>query len=74
MKPDESRVLSGDVLLEDAPGNLVRAQDRPLVLLGVEGLAVVDAGDAVLVTRLERSGELRRVLRRLRREGREDLL
>ncbi len=70
----ESRVLEGTALLCDAPGNLVRAQDRPIVLLGVEGLAVIDAGDALLVTQLTRSGAVREVVARLRKEGRTDLL
>jgi mannose-1-phosphate guanylyltransferase len=69
-----SRVLAGRALLCEAPGNLVRAHDRPIVLLGVEGLAVIDAGDALLVTKLTRSGAVRDVVSRLRREGRRDLL
>jgi mannose-1-phosphate guanylyltransferase len=69
-----SRVLEGRALLCDAPGNLVRAHDRPIVLLGVEGLAVIDAGDALLVTKLSRSGAVRDVVARLRKQGRSDLL
>jgi hypothetical protein len=42
--------------------------------LGVEGLAVIDAGDAVLVADLERSGEVRQVVDRLRKTGRDDLV
>jgi mannose-1-phosphate guanylyltransferase/mannose-6-phosphate isomerase len=68
-----TRVLDGDVMLDDAGGNLVWADGRLVVLLGVEGLAVVDSGDALLVTRLERSGEVRRVVERLRRRGRAEL-
>jgi mannose-1-phosphate guanylyltransferase/mannose-6-phosphate isomerase len=69
-----SRVIEGSAWLCDAPGNLVRAHDRPIVLLGVEGLAVIDSGDALLVTKLERSGAVRDVVKRLRKEGRIDLL
>jgi mannose-1-phosphate guanylyltransferase len=69
-----SHVLEGRALLLDAPGNLVRAHDRPVVLLGVEGLAVIDAGDALLVTKLTRSGAVRDVVSRLRKQGRSDLL
>jgi mannose-1-phosphate guanylyltransferase/mannose-6-phosphate isomerase len=71
---EESRVLDGEALLYDAPGNLVRGHDRPVVLLGVEGLAVIDAGDALLVTKLEKSGAVRDVVSRLRKRGRSDLL
>jgi len=69
-----SRVVAGDALLEDAGGNLVWGGTRLVALLGVEGLAVIDAEDALLVTRLERAGELRRVVARLRERGRRDLL
>jgi len=69
-----SRVVAGDALLEDAGGNLVWGGARLVALLGVEGLAVIDADDALLVARLERAGELRRVVARLREQGRRELL
>ena len=72
--PGRSRVVAGDALFEGADGNLVWAGDRLVALLGVEGLAVIDAGDALLVARLERCDEMRRVVRRLRERGRSDLL
>ena len=69
-----TKVIDGEVLLCDSKGNLVRGHERPVVLLGVEGLAVIDSGDALLVTRLDRSGEVRDVVARLRESGRGDLL
>jgi mannose-1-phosphate guanylyltransferase len=69
-----SRVVDGDALLVDATGNLVWPGGRLVALFGVEGLAVIDAGDAVLVARLDRSAELRRVIAELRKRGRTDLL
>jgi mannose-1-phosphate guanylyltransferase len=69
-----SAVVEGEVVLCDAPGNLVWGQGRPIALLGVEGLAVVDAGDALLVARLDRSGDVRDVVRELRARGRHDLV
>ena len=69
-----SRVVAGEAWLEGAPGNLVWGAERPIVLLGVEGLAVIDAGDALLVARLDRSGDVRRIVARLREAGRERLL
>lgn len=68
-----THVMDGETLLRDAPGNLVCARDRPVVLLGVEGLAVVDAGDALLVARLDRSSEVRELVAELRARGRADL-
>ena len=52
----------------------MRAHDRPIFLLGVAGLAVIDAGDALLVADLERSGAVRDVVARLREHGWSDLL
>jgi mannose-1-phosphate guanylyltransferase/mannose-6-phosphate isomerase len=69
-----SRVIDGEVLSDDGRGNLVWAQDRPVALVGVEGLVIVDAADALLVGRLDRSAELRRVVTRLRQRGRSELL
>jgi mannose-1-phosphate guanylyltransferase len=69
-----SRALEGQALFFDAPGNLVRAHDRPIVLLGVEGLAVIDTGDALLVADLGKSGSVRDVVARLRKDGWGDLL
>lgn len=72
--PSVTRVIEGEALLCDATGNLVRGHGRPVVLLGVEGLAVIDAGDAVLVASLEHSDQVREVVDRLRKSGRRDLL
>jgi hypothetical protein len=69
-----SRTLEGPAHYYDAPGNLVRAHERPVFLVGVEGLAVIDAGDALLVVDLERSGAVRDVVARLREHGWSDLL
>ena len=69
-----TRVMGGEVLLCDASGNLVQADQRPIVLVGVQGLVVIDAGDALLVSSLERSPEVRNVVSKLRRRGRNDLI
>jgi len=69
-----TRIIDGDAVLCDSGGNLVWAQDRPIALLGVSGLAVIDTGDALLVAQLDRSGDVREVVRRLRKKGRDDLV
>lgn len=71
-----SRVLAGEAQLLQAPGNLVMAGARPVFLLGVSNLVVVDAEDALLVAGLEGRDDdaLRELARRLARSGRDDLL
>jgi mannose-1-phosphate guanylyltransferase/mannose-6-phosphate isomerase len=71
---DVTQVMGGEVLLCNADGNLVQAEERPIVLLGVQGLVVIDAGDAVLVSSLDRSPEVREVVSELRKRGRKDLI
>jgi hypothetical protein len=45
-----------------------------VAVVGVEGLAVVDSGDALLVLPLDQSQRVKEVVERLRAEGRSDLL
>jgi mannose-1-phosphate guanylyltransferase/mannose-6-phosphate isomerase len=71
--PGRSRVVAGDLAFDDTGGNLVWGQRRAIALVGVEGLAVIDDGDALLVARLDRASELRRVVAELKAGGREDL-
>ena len=64
---------AGDVLI-DATGNYVFAPGKTVALIGVEGLVVVETGDAILVTTLERSQDVGRVVAALKERGREDLV
>lgn len=72
--PGESRTLEGELAFDDRGGNLVWGRpERPVALLGVEGLAIVDTGDALLVTRLDRSNEVRDIVKALKAKGRSDV-
>jgi mannose-1-phosphate guanylyltransferase/mannose-6-phosphate isomerase len=69
-----SRLLGGNLVSDDLGGNLIWGRgDRPIALLGVEGLAVVDTGDALLITKLDRSGEVRGIVKTLKKTGRADV-
>ncbi|HEY5658634.1 MAG TPA: sugar phosphate nucleotidyltransferase, partial [Myxococcota bacterium] len=69
-----SHVVAGELVHDDRGGNLVWGRNgRPVALLGVEGLAVVDTGDALLVARLDRSDEVRGIVRSLKARGRSDV-
>lgn len=46
---DQGNVLSGEVCLLDAHGNLVQARDRLVALVGVRDLTIIDTRDALLV-------------------------
>ncbi|MCZ6784601.1 MAG: mannose-1-phosphate guanylyltransferase [Proteobacteria bacterium] len=69
-----NRVIAGDVLIRDARNNLVWGEKRLVALLGVDGLAVVDTGDVILITKLDRSPDVRRLVSELESTGRVDLI
>ena len=65
----------GDAITVDATGCVVHAAaGRPVALVGVENLVVVDAGDAILVCPASRCQEVREVVARLKAGGRDTLL
>jgi mannose-1-phosphate guanylyltransferase len=72
--PGRSRVIGGELVHDDAGGNLVwTPPGRAVALLGVEGIAVVDTGDALLVTRLDQSNRVRGIVKALKDRGRADV-
>jgi mannose-1-phosphate guanylyltransferase len=59
----------------DGHDDVVLAQgDRPVVVVGVDGVVVVDAGDVVLVVRKERAQDVRKAVEEMKRRGRTGLL
>jgi mannose-1-phosphate guanylyltransferase len=57
----------------DARGNIVESRGKPVVLLGVEDLIVVEEADALLVCRRDRAQEVGKIPERLRQSGQETL-
>ena len=71
----EGNVGLGPRVALDARSNVVVSADKHLVaLLGVEGLVVVHTEDATLVCRKEDAERVKKLVERLRSEGRGDLL
>jgi mannose-1-phosphate guanylyltransferase / mannose-6-phosphate isomerase len=58
----------GDVVLRDVHRSYVRADDRPVVVLGLEDVAVVDAGDVVFVASMRHAQRVRELVEFLDRE------
>lgn len=73
VEPGRSVSIDGALVECDASGNLVWAPERIVALMGVEGLAVIDTPDALLVTRLDASPGLRQVVAALKSKGRSDV-
>jgi mannose-1-phosphate guanylyltransferase len=62
------------VVAIDSSANIVATNGKPVALVGVEGLAVVDSGDALLVCRRDRSQDVRKVVEKLRGRRLSELL
>ena len=58
-KDEAGNAVSGDVFLHDSRGNLVRAGDKRVSIIGMEGVAVIVDGDDILVMPLDRSQDVR---------------
>ena len=66
-------VIGGDVLALESSENLIWADQRMIALLGVEGLTVIDTEDVILITKVERSSDVRMIVSELKRKGRDEL-
>ncbi|HET6921624.1 MAG TPA: sugar phosphate nucleotidyltransferase, partial [Anaeromyxobacteraceae bacterium] len=72
---DLGNVTVGEAMVIDGRGNVVLAQARrPVALIGLDQVVVVDSGDAVLVVRKEKAQDVRKAVEELRRRGRDGLL
>jgi mannose-1-phosphate guanylyltransferase/mannose-6-phosphate isomerase len=73
VRPGRSKTVNGDLVECESEANLVWSQGRTIALLGVEGLAVIDTPDALLVARLDQSSGMRKVVAKLKASGRADI-
>jgi mannose-1-phosphate guanylyltransferase len=68
-------VIEGDALVVDGRNNVVvGVKGRPLVVVGLDGVVAVDAGDAILVVARDRAQDVRRAVEELTRRGRNEVL
>jgi mannose-1-phosphate guanylyltransferase/mannose-6-phosphate isomerase len=73
-KDAHGNVHVGDVISVGASNSLVHATSRLVALVGLDDVAVIETPDAVLVVNRKRSQDIKMVVNRLQREGREEHL
>lgn len=73
-KDEDGNVRRGDVLTEHTRNSFLRAESRALAVVGLDDVIVVETPDAVLVTHKERAQDVKKVVDRLKREGRTEHL
>jgi mannose-1-phosphate guanylyltransferase/mannose-6-phosphate isomerase len=69
-KDHQGNVSQGDVLLENCHNMLVMSEHRLVACIGVEDMVVVETPDAVLVSHMSKTQHVKRIVDRLKREGR----
>ena len=71
-KDTEGNVTEGDVILRDTENSLVRSGSRLVCVSGLRNVAVVETGDAVFVSDLDRSNEAGEFAKELRERERDE--
>ncbi|MDP2057037.1 MAG: mannose-1-phosphate guanylyltransferase/mannose-6-phosphate isomerase, partial [Thiobacillus sp.] len=69
-KDEQGNATRGDVMLENAQNNFVRAETRMVALLGVTDLVVVETADVVLVANKDQVQDVKKLVDRLKAEKR----
>ena len=69
-KDGQGNAIRGDVMLENARDNFVRAETRMVAMLGVSDLVVVETADVVLVAGKDQVQDVKKLVDRLKAEKR----
>jgi mannose-1-phosphate guanylyltransferase/mannose-6-phosphate isomerase len=69
-KDEQGNASRGDVMLENARNNFVRAETRMVAMLGVSDLVVVETADVVLVAHKDQVQDVKKLVDRLKAEKR----
>jgi mannose-1-phosphate guanylyltransferase len=62
----EHLVTRGDVVSVDSRNSLIMAKDRPIAIVGIEDLVVVDDGDVILVMAKDRAQDVKKITEELK--------
>ena len=68
-KDSQRNALRGNVIALDCSNTLIRSENRLVAAIGVDGIAIVETPDAVLVTRRGDSQDVRKVVEELARRS-----
>ncbi len=71
-KDEHGNVVTGDVIMEDVENSLIRAGDTLVAAVGLSDTMVVETADAVLVAPISRSQDVKKIVQRLKKEGRDE--
>ena len=69
-KDDQGNAVQGNVMLHDTRNTYVRSEKRLVATVGVEDLVITESDDAILVASKGRVQEVKKIVERLKAEGR----
>ena len=67
-------VIQGEHVVLDCQDTFIHSSGRLVAALGLQGMVIIDTGDAVLVCPRERAQDVKKVVEQLKREGKERYL
>ncbi|MFO7760323.1 MAG: mannose-1-phosphate guanylyltransferase/mannose-6-phosphate isomerase [Thermodesulfobacteriota bacterium] len=69
-KDDDGNIITGDVITRSVNNSLIRAEQSLIAAIGLENMLVVETPDAILVSGLDKSQEVKQIVQHLKRKGR----
>lgn len=69
-KDGQGNVLHGDVIMHECRNTLAMSESRLVACVGVEDVVVVETPDAILVSHKDKTQEVKKIVDRLKRDGR----
>lgn len=73
-KDDSGNVSKGDVLFQESQNNLVYAEGKTVVVVGVEDLVVIDTSDALLIIPRGQTERVKKIVDGFEKDKRDSLL
>jgi len=67
-------VIEGEGVVIEGGGNFIHSPDRMTAVIGLDNILVVNTGDAVLICPLDRAQEVKLIVDKLRRDGKDKYL
>ncbi len=71
-KGDNNNVVEGDVILKETKNCLIRGDNRLIVVNDLENIVVVETPDTVFVSDLNKSKNVKSIVRELKKQGRKE--
>lgn len=73
-KDENQNVVTGDVMMEDVHNCYIHSENRLIAALGIENQIIVETKDAILISSIDRSQDVKLIVNKLKKEMRNEAL